>query len=342
MDDTIKSQSTETLAEYLRLALPAMSRHGIPVTPHNYAVWFAHVSGEHAALSEDIRALETSGAPFDEATNQGLYQRHIAPCDTNQLDRVRSEMLEILRDVAGSVKKAGNDTADFQQVLDTASTQIEAVGDLRDLRSLLAALIGETRGLRESNKLLHAHFESRSREIELLHQELQRERKRAVTDPLTSLGNRLALMDQLETSIQDMPAGHPPALLMIDIDHFKKVNDNYGHLIGDRVIRFVAQIIKQNIRGRDVAARFGGEEFAVLLPETGRAGAHAVADNIRGAVANTQLIRSDTKTPLGQITVSAGVAVYRAGEDAMELVNRADQLMYRSKHNGRNRVTGEP
>jgi diguanylate cyclase len=135
-----------------------------------------------------------------------------------------------------------------------------------------------------------------------------------------------------------MPESKPPSLLMIDVDHFKAINDNHGHLIGDRVIRFVAQTVQKNIKGQDIAARYGGEEFTVLLPSTGTKGAEAVAEAIRIAVAGAQLVRADNKKPLGQITVSAGVATYQPGEDMMDLINRADQALYRAKNAGRNRT----
>jgi diguanylate cyclase len=126
---------------------------------------------------------------------------------------------------------------------------------------------------------------------------------------------------------------------MLDIDHFKAVNDTHGHLIGDRVIRFVAQVMQKNTKGQDTAARYGGEEFTLLLPGTPSAGAKSVAETIRAAVSKAQLVRADNKKPLGQITISAGVATFRKGEDIMEFINRADQALYRAKKEGRNRVS---
>jgi diguanylate cyclase len=108
------------------------------------------------------------------------------------------------------------------------------------------------------------------------------------------------------------------------------------------VIRFVAQILEQNIKGRDTAARYGGEEFTLLLPQTPGAGAQSVAEAVRKAISKAKLVRADDKKPLGQITISAGVATYRAGEDALDLIGRADKALYRSKSDGRNRVSVEP
>ena len=180
--------------------------------------------------------------------------------------------------------------------------------------------------------------EAKSREITLLQEELEQERKRASTDPLTGLANRRAFTEALTHASQTTGAPGELTLLMADIDHFKRINDTHGHLIGDRVIRFLAQVLQQNTKGKDLAARYGGEEFIVMLTNTGLRGAEVVAEAIRAAVADAKLVRSDNKQPLGQITVSLGVASYHPGEDPLETINRADQALYKSKQSGRNRV----
>jgi diguanylate cyclase len=128
---------------------------------------------------------------------------------------------------------------------------------------------------------------------------------------------------------------------MIDIDHFKRFNDEHGHLIGDEVLRFVAKRIKELVRGRDFLARFGGEEFALLLPETPIAGASVVAESIRNFFAQATLKAVATSKKLGKITVSLGVACYQSGEQTEEFINRSDQALYFAKNNGRNRVATE-
>jgi len=130
-------------------------------------------------------------------------------------------------------------------------------------------------------------------------------------------------------------------LLMIDIDLFKNFNDRFGHVIGDKVLRFVASLIQKNIKGNDTAYRYGGEEFSVLLPETDYKGAMAVAEVIRSKLAAQKLSDSMEKVQLGTITASIGVASYRDKEDAESFIHRSDTYMYQAKRNGRNRVAGD-
>jgi diguanylate cyclase len=331
----------ETAAEYLRLALPLMSQHRVPATPQNYAVWYGYVSGDKPELKAAIDRHLDAGEKFTAAVSEQLYREYIAEHDIAKVERVRKDLNAILMDVLASLNEAGHEANAFGDRIDGLVDRADHNPELSDIRNLLSALIEETRGMRAATDQMHSNFESKSKEIEELQQQLQRERQRAITDPLTGLFNRAALVDQLTAAVEEETGDTdvPAALIMIDIDHFKSINDNHGHLIGDRVIRFVAQVLQKNIKGKDCAARYGGEEFTVLLPETPAAGAVAVAETIRKAIAQAQLVRADNKAPLGQITVSAGVTSYQHGEDIMDFLNRADEAMYKSKREGRNRVS---
>jgi two-component system, cell cycle response regulator len=162
----------------------------------------------------------------------------------------------------------------------------------------------------------------------------------AQTDPLTQLLNRRALTERITAEMERaLRYDSTLALLMIDLDHFKKVNDTYGHLVGDDVLRDVAQLLGDTIRTSDILARYGGEEFLALLPETDDAGAEAFAERLREAVERHQFAREALAEPL-RLTASIGVAVYPAAriESVEDLFARADAALYRAKADGRNRV----
>ena len=142
-------------------------------------------------------------------------------------------------------------------------------------------------------------------------------------------------------AFEDAELGTSFCLMLLDIDHFKRFNDTWGHQTGDQVLRLVAMTLKSNIKGKDLAARYGGEEFAAILPETDLEGAVIVADNIRKAVQAKELLKRSTNEKLGRITASFGVAMYKPGDSPSSLIERADRCLYAAKHAGRNRVLSE-
>ncbi|MBH62912.1 MAG: PleD family two-component system response regulator [Alphaproteobacteria bacterium] len=161
----------------------------------------------------------------------------------------------------------------------------------------------------------------------------------AVTDSLTSLHNRRYMVSHLETLMErGRESGRPVALLIMDIDHFKNVNDNYGHAVGDEVLQEFAERIKRNVRGIDLAVRYGGEEFVVVLPGTDPEVAKMVAERLRQNVAEEPFeVSADVGTIT--VTVSIGVTVYDGTEVSTDgLLRRADEALYTAKNQGRNQV----
>ena len=216
--------------------------------------------------------------------------------------------------------------------------------------ALITALLLAQRSRRASVAALHAErdmLEERvlQRTLELLVANSRLEQQ-ATTDPLTGLGNRrmmtLRLTEELERAQR---FGHTLSLLMIDIDHFKRINDGHGHDAGDRAIAAVAQVLRSVTRGMDTAARFGGEEFVLLMPETPLPVALEVAERLRLAAASLRVECDDGQ--LVSLTISIGVTsntpqsttpARREADHLTDLLIRADQALYRAKHGGRDRV----
>ncbi|WP_159822072.1 GGDEF domain-containing protein [Colwellia sp. 20A7] len=170
-------------------------------------------------------------------------------------------------------------------------------------------------------------------EINQLKHKLESSRQEALVDSLTGLLNRRGCDDKLQAL--DFEQTH--SSLVIDIDHFKKINDNFGHFIGDKVIQRIAKIIKSHLTEQDFAVRFGGEEFLVVMTNKSIIEAKEVAEKIRIAIEKMKLIQRETNDPLPPISVSIGIAQNNNAQDWPSLFKEADNALYQAKKSGRNR-----
>ncbi len=187
----------------------------------------------------------------------------------------------------------------------------------------------------EITRLLN-RMEELENETNKLRVQVTQERARALIDPVTKLHNRAALDQQLEQEVNRCARyGVPFSLILWDLDHFKKVNDTYGHQAGDKVLRVVGSLLGKRQRTTDFTARYGGEEFACLLPETDLAGAQQLAEDIRKCIADSDFRYRGNKV---RITVSAGITNFQPQDTAESMLSRADAALYKAKENGRNQV----
>jgi diguanylate cyclase len=173
-------------------------------------------------------------------------------------------------------------------------------------------------------------------EAQVVRENLEEQRQKALIDPLTGLPNRAAWAERLEHEVaQWQRHGNSLLLAMLDLDHFKRINDNYGHLAGDRVLKIIATVLRKRLRGSDFIARFGGEEFVLLVPDTPLASGAKLAEVLRAAI---EACPFHFKGEPVTITVSMGMTAFKPGEHSDLVLKRADQALYRAKSAGRNRV----
>jgi len=332
-------EQPEQAAEYLRLALAFMGRHGMAPNPVNFALCYDYVAGRNQTLNETLdRAL--TGGHLNPATAHELYRRFIWDENKRQLEDIRSELRTLVTETITGVSQAKTQAEQSSDSLVAKSAHLERSASLDEVRHILGTVVSETRDIAHNGQLLKEMLDETRQEVEALRDELEHTRQQVTLDALTGLKNRRAF----ETALQDAcshantPAT-PLSLLLVDIDHFKVVNDTYGHLIGDKVIRSVGALLSANIKGKDTVARMGGEEFSVLLPETPLVNAERVGEALRAAIERSRLTRADTGETVGRVTVSIGVTVYRPGESNDNFMERADKALYISKKAGRNRVS---
>ena len=323
-------------------ALDFLSRFQLPPNPECYAVAYDFECNRNPALHHDLQRVLSRGQRPDEHLISELFETHFQDLEDmaaeERLGDLRRILVEVMRDIA----RAGKNAGEYGQVLETQLRVLEDNPDLEDLHRIADTLVKATRKAALENQALQRDLAQARRESDQLHQELRRIREQALTDGLTSLLNRRALDVRLESLVQEAHEKNQQlSALMLDIDHFKRFNDQFGHAIGDEVIRRVALILRKQVRGNDVAGRYGGEEFVVLLPRTALIGALTVAGSIHKAISRLRLIRNGSQEPLPQVTVSVGVAALRQGETPHQLLERADQALYWAKNHGRNQVVSD-
>jgi len=254
-------------------------------------------------------------------------------------ERLQLQLRNLLEDTAQSAASASTRVAEFGQSLEGHARALSGPQDPEQVRDIVAQMLTGTQQMQAMTNDLSAKLQASTQEVNALTENLRRAQSEALLDSLTGLKNRRGLERAIEDLSRDASGLLGSALLLADIDHFKTVNDTYGHVLGDKVIRAVAHVLRSSIKGRDIAARLGGEEFAVLLPQTSLTGAAAVAEQIRGTVAQGRICRPDGHESIGQVTLSVGVAVGRAGDTLEALLERADGAMYAAKRAGRNQIS---
>jgi diguanylate cyclase len=333
------------LSQYASQALRLMQQRGVAPTPENYAVWFHYALGDNGDLNHEIGTIINNNLGFTRENNSYLYHKYIISNRNQKIlddatantQKILVEALRIVNDFSGETKNYNQDTDKY---IENISRDF---GGNEDVKNVFKELIDATAKLRASGENISHKLEESTREINHLRKDLQQVTVEAQRDFLTGVYNRKSFGRLIDEQMLIAKENNTElCLLMIDVDHFKQFNDKFGHLLGDEVLKIVARTLTDTIKGRDVVARFGGEEFVVFLPETPIEGGVKVAEMIRTSIAGKALKRRDTNETFGSITVSLGVSRFRPESDTLlTLIKRADDALYSSKHNGRNRVTRE-
>lgn len=313
-----------------------MSMQDAAFHPVSYAVWYEYSSGEHARLIDEVNELIEKEKKLNEKSTTHLYNKHISSMDSDSAKALAERFHVVITDITSSTEKAGQDTSQFKKTLDAWSGKIQQLDS--PLSAHLAPLLDETMHMQTSMHTLQHQLSSSLQEVSELKSEIMKAKQEAISDGLTGLMNRKGFDTALHECLDTM-AADDTCLVIADIDFFKRVNDSYGHLFGDKVLQAVGNILKKVSGNLYTAARYGGEEFVLLLPHTSMEIAKEIAENIRRQVAAISIKNNVTQRLISNITISLGVTAYQPGDTADSLISRADQALYSSKAHGRNQVT---
>lgn len=321
-------------------AVELARQHGTPPEPETFRVWYTYASGKSAVLNERIEALIADGSPSayeitnlcDEVIEGNQGSSHL---QTQANESLQSEMADVQRFIQSYM----HSTEQFQGAMDTSSRSLNEASSAADVEVIIALMIRENQRIRSQTKQLSNSLQETQNEIVRLQKRLKKSQQAEQQDPMTGLPNRRFFQNAIATAIAQAEAGQGQLSFSIaDIDHFKAVNDTFGHQIGDEILKFVGTFISQKLGDNGTVSRYGGEEFAIIMPDIEIEEARLILGQIKEGLASAKLVTSKTRKPIGSITVSFGLSERIDGDTIETLFERADEKLYEAKKAGRNRV----
>lgn len=325
---------------YLREAVPLMVKYQIPPTPYNYALWYSYVSHRDPQLNAAMdRALEYHGT-CPQTLTESLFRHHIIQDQVVDAEVWQDSLKAIISELKSQISKVLEGTDEFHSLLQSSSDCLKAEPKIQDLEVLVSDLVKGTQVVSQSTYRFRDKMAEAQQEIMELREALRRSQKEAQSDPLTGLYNRRYFERHVHELINEQCCQH--AIILVDIDHFKTFNDTYGHLMGDKVLQRVALLLQKSLVDEDIAVRFGGEEFLLLMHSQSLEGAVSRAEKVRRVLESISLKDRRHGKDIRRITASFGVAHYQPGESLSRWLERADAALYEAKSKGRNQVVCAP
>jgi diguanylate cyclase len=331
-------ETTEHARSIRARVFALMDERGIASTPVNYELWFAYELGQNRDLRRELDDVLANEQCNDAVIIKALHQRYFSRPD-ERVEDANNRLQTELTQLASALATVGEGAAEYGRVLGQAGDQLTRSVVSVDVKAIIDQAAGATTQMEQRNQVLEQQVESSTRELAVLRSQLAAVKEESLTDSLTGLANRRAFDLRITDAVAKVSdAWAPLCLLLCDIDRFKIFNDTWGHATGDQVLRLVGSVLKSTVGVEHFCARYGGEEMAVLLPNTTLADAITIGEQIRAAIEAKKVIKKSTGESLGQITISIGAAQFIARETMDDFVVRADRHLYMAKQLGRNRV----
>jgi diguanylate cyclase len=332
------SEAKRTIA-FADLALAKIRSFDQPVDPRTYAAWFTYATNCRPSQNAIVNRKIALNGSISADEIEKIYGYGPPDLIAGNLGPLAAGVVDHVGQVKAMVDAVVGAIAAYRAKLDHVTEQLDRSPDQHEVSAMVEALVSAAKSMETQNQAFTARLQAARRQITELQEEADSLRVDDLTDRLTSLANRKHFDRQLERCMAEAEAKDGSlCLLLTDIDHLKNVNDTFGHLAGDEVLRLISHSHRQHVQPNDVAARIGGDEFAVILPAVQLHSALTVADHIRCRVMATHLMKRTTGESIGRLTVSGGIATYRRGESPWALMQRADRCLEAAKRHGCNRV----
>ncbi len=318
---------------YLKQAIPITREHDLPPSPYYYAICYVYVTKQCIPLNKAFDEMLETGGGCSPADAKRLYNQFIA--DSNDYGSIEkcTKIADSLMNNISSIHSSGETLNDK---LISATDEIKQNSKSMDKVHFQKLFIDTTQEICAINKQFFEKLTESKRQIEALKDKLSEMQNKVHHDDLTSLFNRAAFYRQLNQLISSPTIAKSVSLIIIDIDNFKEFNDNFGHLVGDRVLEQVGKLLLEHCKENAIPARYAGDEFIIIAYNLDLDGLVEFSERLRKSMQNLKLKIRGTDAPPQKITASFGISQYRPGETALSFIDRADKALYKSKADGRN------
>ena len=295
----------------LKKAVPLMIKYQIPTTPTNYALWYTYVAQTNPQLNAALDSTLAKNGACSPLSSDLLYHEHLASQTERDMDTMKQSLEAMVTELDTSMQDTLNGTGNFQSVLDKSFNKLLKFEDeglsIEETVALVRELVKGANDIRQSTSFFRNQLTDAEKEIAELKQHLEKSRAEAYHDALTGILNRRAFDEELRHLLEQ---GNPFCLIILDVDRFKKINDEFGHLFGDQVLKAIARRVEDGCKPPYQGFRIGGEEIAVLLPGTTMAVARQFAESLRRAVEKLIVMDRKTGQRFNSVTASFGVTAY--------------------------------
>ncbi len=332
--------------EIANSAFRFIQTHMTPPVPRSYEFWYTYAQGNNEKLNEHVNALLQRGAGrLKDYDIEQIHDEHISQSSAEQ--KLQSEtsagLTSELHNVHEVLQAYMTSGESFGDTLTASLEQLPSIKSVDQIAETLKGVLAENERMQRETGELRSVVEKSQEQVANLELKLVAAKEVSFYDSLTQLRNRRYYDQQLpqellKASLENLPL----CLAVADIDHFKRINDKFGHSVGDGVLKLFSNLLSNSVKGRDMVARYGGEEFVIVLPETKIEDAVTLIEGIRVKMQAINLTVRKTGQTIGNVTASFGISRFEPGDDQESLFIRADSLLYQAKKGGRNRIVASP
>ncbi|MFC0117481.1 GGDEF domain-containing protein [Pseudoalteromonas xiamenensis] len=330
-------------AQCLKKAVPLMVKYAIPVTPMNYAIWYCYVSGSQPALNQELDATIAHLATCPPHVARRLFDRYLSERDLALFHELSGSFHGAISTVQGDIAKTLETAQDYSAVLAECYAGLynikrNNVESFDGVLNYVERLTAESITMQQEAFSFQKKLEFAYQEITELREALLDSQIQASIDKLTGLYNRGKFDEDVVHFCQSFTDLKQAALIFIDVDHFKSLNDTFGHQTGDETLKKIAAKISRQTEGKGAAYRYGGEEFCILACFSSVGEAVNFVQLLRQDISKLSVKNKEQNKAVHPITASFGMAFVKVDMDKRELIAKADKALYLAKTHGRDRV----